>query len=180
MKKVILTTAAMLFVAITFAQTKSPATIIAQDSQTKATPSVDSQMKELDNCIRNYNSEKTLAKRALIKGEFKTSKTDYAIADADKKYIKAMAAQLKIEGVHHPLRLAHKEISKADNKMIVADIKTIKADKLAKQKALKIGDSTAVKAAETNLIADKSTFKKDINEASHDQTKHFTFVRIKS
>jgi len=56
----------------------------------------------------------------------------------------------------------------------------IKADKLAKKKALNDGDTTAVKVAEANLIADKNNLKKDIREASHDDTKYFAFVRPKS
>ncbi len=63
----------------------------------------------------------------------------------------------------------------------MADVKNgKKRTKLAKQKALKAGDSTAVKATENNLIADKNNLKKDIREASRDDTKHFTFVRPKS
>ena len=167
----------MLFAAVTFAQTEPT---VVQGEKTKITPGENTQMKELDNCIRNYNREKAAAKHARIRDEFKISKADYAIADADKKYIKAIATQLKSEGVRHPLMLARKEIKRADKKMIIADVKIIKADKLAKQKALKAGDSTAVKTTENNLIADKNNLKKDINDASHDDTKHFAFVRPKS
>jgi hypothetical protein len=191
MKKVGLIAAAMFFAAATFAQTTTPAVtpmvtfvptqpIVAQGDKTKITPADTAQMKALDNCIRNYNSEKAMAKRSMLKGEFKVSKAAYAIADADKKYIKAMTAQLKSEGVRRPLMLAHREIKKADKKMIIADVKIIKADKLAKKKALKAGDTTAVKVAEDNLIADKNNLKKDIREASHDEAKHFAFVRPKS
>jgi len=168
----------MFFAAATFAQT-TPTTIVAQGAKTKITPVENTRMKELDSCIRNYNSEKAIAKHAMIKGEFKISKADYVIADTDKKHIKAIAAQFKSEGVRHPLRLAHKEIKKADQKLIVADVKIIKADKLAKQRALKAGDSTAVKVAENNLIADKNNLKKDIRETSHDE-KHFVLIRSKS
>jgi len=187
MKKVGLMAAAMLFAAATFAQTTpSSATStqteppVAQAKRTNITPGENAQMKKLDSCIRNYNSEKATAKRAMVRGEFKASNADYARADTDKKYIKAMAAQLKNEGVRHPIRLAHKEIKRTDNKLIIADIMTIKADKLAKKKALSTGDSTTVKVAESNLIADKNTLKKDIKDASHDEPKRFTFVRSKS
>jgi hypothetical protein len=187
MKKVGLMAIAMLFAAATFAQTTTPAVTSTQTEptgahaeKTKITPGENTQLKKLDSCIRNYNSEKAIAKQAMIRGEFKASKAGYAMADTDKKYIKAMAAQLKNEGVRHPLRLAHKEIKRADNKLIIADIKTIKADKLAKQKALNAGDSTAVKVTESNLIADKNNLKKDIKEASHDEPKHFAFIRAKS
>jgi hypothetical protein len=186
MKKVVLMASAIFFAAATFAQTTPTVNLaqtepsVAQSNKAKITPGENAQMKELDNCIRNYNSEKAIAKQAMIKGEFKISKADYAIADADKKYIKAIAVQLKSEGVRHPLMLAHKEIKKADKKMIIADVKIIKVDKLAKQKALKAGDSTAVKVTENNLIADKNNLKKDISDASHDDTKHFTFIRSKS
>jgi len=183
--------AALFFAAAAFAQTTTPAVtpmvtfvptepIVAQGDKTKITPADTAQMKALDNCIRHYNREKAMAKKAMLKGEFKISKADYAIANADKKYIKAMAAQLKSEGVRRPLRLAHKEIKKADQKMILADVKIIKADKLAKKQALKAGDTTALKVAENNLMADKNNLKKDIREASHDDAKHFTFVRPKS
>jgi hypothetical protein len=177
-KKIGLLAAAMLFAAVTFAQTES--TTVAQSDKTKITPGENAQMKELDNCIRNYNREKAVAKQARIRGEFKISKADFAIAHADKKYIKTIAAQLKSEGISHPLVQARKEIKKTDKKLIIADIKVIKADKLAKQKALKAGDSIAVKATENNLIADKNNLKKDISDASHDDTKHFSFVRPKS
>ncbi len=179
MKKAGLMAAAMLFAAATFAQTTTPTTTVAQGDKTKTTTAENPQMKKLDSCIRKYNSEKAIANHAMIKGEFKTSKADYAIADTDKKHIKAIAAQLKSEGVRHPLRLAHKEIKKADKKLIIADVKIIKADKLAKQKALRVGDNTAVKVAENNLIADKDNLKKDIRETSHDE-KHFVLIRSKS
>jgi hypothetical protein len=187
MKKVGLMAAVMFFAAATFAQTTTPAatvpqtgSTVAQGGKTKSNPDENTQMKELDSCIRKYNSEKAIAKQAMIKGEFKTSKADYAMADTDKKQIKAIAAQLKSEGLHHPLMLAHKEIKKADKKVIIADVKTMKADKLAKQKALNAGDTTTVKVAENNLIADKNNLKKDIRRASNDDTKHFTFIRSKS
>lgn len=169
----------MLFAAVTFAQTTTTTTTVVQGDKTKITLVENTQMKELDSCIRKYNSEKAIAKHAIIKGEFKTSKTDYAIADTDKKHIKAIAARLKSEGVHHPLKLAHKEIEKADQRLIIADVKIIRADKLAKQKALKAGDSTGIKVAENNLIADKNNLKKDIRETSHDE-KHFVLIRSKS
>ena len=187
MKKVGLMTAAMFFAAATFAQTITPTTpsvqpesTVKQDGNAKLTPEENTKMTELDNCVRNYNREKAIAKRSRIKGESKTSKAEFAVANADKKYIKAMAAQLKSEGVRHPLMLAHKEIKKADKKMLMADIKIVKADKLAKQKALSTGDSTALKLAENNLIADKNNLKKDISDASHDDTKHFAIIRPKS
>ncbi|WP_259066879.1 hypothetical protein HDF24_21040 [Mucilaginibacter sp. X4EP1] len=187
MKKLGLIAAAMFFAAATFAQTTTSATTSAQTESTakqgdnaKLTPEENTKMKELDSCVRNYNREKAAAKRAMVKGDFKTSKADYAIADADKKNMKAMAAQLKNEGVRRPLMLARKQIKKADNKMIMADIKTVKADKLAKQKALSAGDSTALKLAENNLLADKNNLKKDIKDTSHDDTKHFAVIRPKS
>ncbi len=168
---------AIFFAAATFAQT---APVVSHGDKTKTTPAKSTQMKELDSCICNYNGEKAIAKKALIKGEFKISKADRAMAAADKKHIKAIAAQLKSEGVRHPLMLAHKDIKNADKKMIIADVKIIKADKLTKQKALKAGDSTAVKLTENQLIADKNNLKKDIDEASHDNMKHFAFIRPKS
>jgi len=177
MKKAGLTAAAMFFAAASFAQT--PTTTIAQSDKTNIAPVENTRMKELDSCIRKYNSEKNMAKHAMIRGDFKTSKADYARADTDKKHYKAIAAELKSEGVSHPIRLALKEIKKADQRLIIADVKTIKSDKLAKQKALKAGDSTAVKAAENNLIADKINLKKDIRESSHDE-KHFVLIRSKS
>jgi len=187
MKKVGLLTVAIFFAAATFAQTTTPATTSVQtestakqDGNAKLTPGENTKMKELDNCVRNYNREKAIAKRARIKGESKTSEAGFAAANADKKYIKVMAAQLKSEGIGHPLMLARKEIKRADKKMLMADIKTVKTDKLAKQKALSTGDSTALKLAENNLIADKNNLKKDINDASHDDTKHFAFIRPKS
>jgi 1,4-alpha-glucan branching enzyme len=177
MKTPALLALALFFTAASFAQTRPTA---AQADTTKINPAVTTQMAQLDNCIRHHNSEKAMAKRAMMKGDFKRSKSDYAIADADKKNIKAMAAQLKSEGVRHPLKLARKQIKRVDNKMIMADVKTIKADKLAKQQALRTGDTTAVKLAQTNLLADKAKFKKDIHEASHDDTKHIPFIRAKS
>jgi hypothetical protein len=187
MKKAGLMAAAMFFAAATFAQTITPAAIVsqtqstvAQGDRTKINPGENTQLKELDSCIRQYNSEKAIAKQAMIKGEFKISKAGYAMADADKKHIKAIAAQLKGEGVRHPLMLAHKEIKKADKKVIIADVKVMKADKQAKQRALYAGDRTAVKVAENNLIADKNNLKNDIRGANRDDMKHFAFIRLKS
>jgi hypothetical protein len=177
MKTPALLALALFFAAASFAQTGPT---VAQADTTKITPAVTTQMAQLDACIRNYNSEKAMAKKAMVKGDFKRSKADYAIADADKKDIKAMAAQLKSQGVRHPLMLAHKQIKRADKKILMADVKTLKADKLAKKQALRTGDTTAIKITETNLLADKVKFKKDINAASHDDTKHVTFIRAKS
>jgi len=177
MKTPALLALALFFAAASFAQTRPTA---AQADTTKITPATTTQMQQLDSCIRHHNAEKAMAKRGMVKGDFKRSKAGYAIAGADKKNIKAMAAQLKSEGVHHPLKLARKQIKRADNKMIIADIKTIKADKLAKQQALRTGDTTAVKLAQTNLFADKAKFKKDIHDASQDDTKHIPFIRAKS
>jgi len=133
MKKSGLIAVAMFSTAVTFAQTTTPAVSVAENPK----------MAELDSCIRNYNSEKAIAKRAMIKGEFKISKAEYATADADKKHIKEIAARLKSEGVRHPIILAHREIRKADKKMIIADVKVVKADRLAKQEAVNAGDSMA-------------------------------------
>ena len=79
--------------------------------------------------------------------------------------------------MHHPLMLAHREIRKADKKMIIVDVKVVKADKLAKQEAVNAGDSMAVKVAENNLIVDKKKLKNDISVASHDEMKHFVVIR---
>jgi hypothetical protein len=133
---------ALFFATASFAQTGPT---VAQADTTKITSAVTTQMAELDSCIRHHNNEKAIAKKAMLKGDFKCSKADYAIADADKKNIKAITAQLKSEGVHHPLMLAHKQIKRADKKTLMADVKTIKADKLANKQALRTGDTTAVK-----------------------------------
>lgn len=164
MKKAGLMAVAMFSAAATFAQAKNT---------TRDNP----KMTGLDSCIRAYNNEKALAKQAIIKGEWKTSKADYATAHADKKHIKALAAQLRSEGVRHPLILARKEIRKADNKMIVADVKAVKADKLAKQKAVSAGDSMAVQTTKNNLLVDKNELRKDIRSANRDEMKHFVLLR---
>ena len=184
MKKAGLIAIAMFSTAATFAQTTTPAVSFAQTGSAvvegdkmKNNPRKNPQMTELDSCIRNYNSEKAIAKRAMIKGEFKTSKADYAMANADKKHIKEIAARLKSEGVRHPLILAHREIRKADKKMIIADVKVIKSDRLAKREAVNAADSMAVKVAENNLIVDKKKLKNDISVASHDDRKHFVLIR---
>ena len=177
MKTPALLALALFFATASFAQTRPTA---ALTDTTKITPAITAQMRQLDSCIRHHNIEKSMAKKAMVKGDFKRYNADYAIVDADKKNIKTLAAQLKSEGVQHPLKLARKQIKRADNQVIMADIKTIKADKLNKRLALSTGDTTAIKLAQANLLADKAKFKKDINTASHDDTKHVTVIRAKS
>src|ERR1700743_759793 len=114
MKNPALPALALFLAAETFAQTKAA---IAPADTTKITPAATTQMQQLDSCIRHYNHQKAMAKKAMIRGDFKLSNAHFAVADADKKEIKAMAAQLKSEGVSHPMMLAHKEIKRTDKKM---------------------------------------------------------------
>jgi hypothetical protein len=148
------------------------------------TPSVDTtrnavkeQMAELCNNIRQYNNQRAEAQEALIKGNFAISKADFAFADSIKQVIKSKEEALKNQGVANSRHLAHKEIKKADEKVIAADVSTVLAAKKTEKAAVKAGNTTAAMADEANVKAAKNILRKDIKQAKRDSRWHIAFVK---
>lgn len=176
MKKIGLATAAFLLSAVTFAQT----TILVETMATPPiqNPDVKKQITDICHDIRVYDNQKATAKLAFLKGDFTTAKTDFAIAKTDKEDVKTCAMVLKNEGVDHPLKMACKEVKKEDNRMIMADIKKIIAEKAVEKQARRSGDTQAAQAAKNNVIACKKELKKDVSQARRDNRSYNIFLTL--
>ena len=170
MKKLLSFAIGSLFAGAAIAQSTSVTT-------SDKTPAGQVQMTALCKRIQDYNTKKAEARRALVRADFATAKIDFADAAVMKKQIKADAAVLVNEGVSRPIRLAHKEIKKADNLKIMADIKTIQADKIANKAAVKAGDAAMARCEQTAIATDKKVLRQDIKAAKRDAGWHFAFIR---
>ena len=174
MKNILLSMVNLLFAGAAFAQSMPANTITITPGQADTEKTL---MKELCNDIRAYNNKRAEAKMDLVKGDFATSKIDFAAADACKQEMETNAALLKTEGIAHPIRLAHKEIKKADVKIIADDVKVVEGDKAAERAAVKAGNTTAVITEKTTIKADKEVLRKDIKAAKRDAGWHIPFIR---
>jgi hypothetical protein len=162
MKKLGLLVVAATFSAASFAQTTTPAT---------TTPTEKTQMKDLRKDVRAYDNKKAEAKAQIKKGNLTAAQTDLAAAKTDKADIKTDAKTLKSEGVAHPVKLATKEVKKADVKKVEVAKTDLKTAKTTEQTDVKAGNITGAQAAQAAAKADKKDLRKDIREAKRDGVK---------
>ncbi len=167
MKKLGLLVVAAMFSAASFAQTTTPATT----TSAATTPTEKTQMKDLRKEVRAYDNKKAEAKAQIKKGNLTAAQTDLAAAKTDKADIKTDAKTLKSEGVAHPVKLATKEVKKADVKKVEATKADLKTAKATEQTDVKAGNITGAQAAQAAAAADKKDLKKDIHEAKRDGVK---------
>jgi len=167
MKKIGLLAFAVMFSAAAFAQTTTLATTTAATT----TPTEKAQMKDLRKDVRAYDNKKAEAKAEIKKGNLTAAQTDLAVAKTDKADIKTDAKTLKSEGVAHPVKLATKEVKKADVKKVEVTKTDLKAAKATEQADVKAGNITGAQAAQAAAATDKKDLKKDIREAHRDGVK---------
>ena len=167
MKKSLLTSAAVLLAVAAFAQTTT-----APATKTPLTATEKAQMKTMREDIRAKDKAKAEAKYDVSKGEYAKAKTEIADARADHKDIVADRKELKSEGVKHPEYKAVKEVKKANEVKVKADIKSLEAAKATEVADKKSGNLTGAQSEAATVKADRIELKKDIREARRDGVKH--------
>jgi hypothetical protein len=171
MKNTLSITASLLLFAVTsFAQTAVPDTSAANSK-------VKTQMAELCSNMRLYNNQRAEAKEAMVSGNFMASKKDFAAADSIKQLIKTKVEALKNEGISNPQHLAHKELKKEDQKIIVADVNKVLVAKKTEKAAVKAGNATEALTDKAAVAMAKNVLKKDMKQSKRDSGWHVPFIK---